>query len=83
MDRIGSDPTVHDHLGDVYFKLGKTKEADAKGLHGKERKKFMSECKKAAADKKAQDIVLIDEALSKGWPLKRIERYSSISCRWS
>jgi hypothetical protein len=25
--------------------------ADAKGLHGKERKKFRSECKKAAADK--------------------------------
>ena len=28
-----------------------SKEADAKGVHGKERKKFMSECKKAAADK--------------------------------
>ena len=28
-----------------------SKEADTKGLHGKERKKFMSECKKAAADK--------------------------------
>ena len=28
-----------------------TKEADAKGLHGKERKKFRSECKKAAAAK--------------------------------
>ena len=26
-------------------------EADAKGLHGKERKKFRSECKKTAADK--------------------------------
>jgi hypothetical protein len=26
-------------------------EADTKGVHGKERKKFMSECKKAAADK--------------------------------
>jgi tetratricopeptide (TPR) repeat protein len=24
---IGQDPTVHDHLGDVYLKLGKTKEA--------------------------------------------------------
>jgi predicted negative regulator of RcsB-dependent stress response len=23
------DPTVHDHLGDVYLKLGKTKEAIA------------------------------------------------------
>jgi hypothetical protein len=28
-----------------------SKDADAKTLHGKERKKFMSECKKAAADK--------------------------------
>jgi len=27
LDRIGEDPTVHDHLGDVYFKLGKIKEA--------------------------------------------------------
>ena len=27
IDRIGEDPTVHDHLGDVYFKLGKIKEA--------------------------------------------------------
>jgi psiF repeat len=29
-----------------------SKEADAKGLKGKERKKFRSECMKAAADKK-------------------------------
>ena len=29
-----------------------SKQADAKGLHGKERKKFRSECKKAAKDKK-------------------------------
>ncbi|WMT76081.1 PsiF family protein [Bradyrhizobium sp. Ash2021] len=28
-----------------------SKEADAKGLHGKERKKFRSECKKGATDK--------------------------------
>ncbi len=28
-----------------------SKEADAKGLHGKERKKFRSECKKNAAEK--------------------------------
>jgi hypothetical protein len=28
-----------------------SKDADAKKLHGKERKKFMSECKKEAADK--------------------------------
>ena len=29
-----------------------SKEADAKGLHGKERKKFRSECKKEAMGKK-------------------------------
>ncbi|KRR24051.1 phosphate starvation-inducible protein PsiF [Bradyrhizobium lablabi] len=28
-----------------------SKEADAKGLHGKERRKFRSECKRAAAGK--------------------------------
>jgi hypothetical protein len=28
-----------------------SKEADGKSLHGKERKKFMSECKKTAAAK--------------------------------
>ena len=28
-----------------------SKEADTKGLHGKERKKFRSECKKTTADK--------------------------------
>ena len=27
LQRIGKDPTVHDHLGDIYFKLGKTREA--------------------------------------------------------
>jgi tetratricopeptide (TPR) repeat protein len=25
--RIGKDPTVHDHLGDIYFKQGKTRDA--------------------------------------------------------
>ena len=30
-----------------------SKEADAKGLHGKERKKFRAECRKAAGDKPA------------------------------
>ena len=28
-----------------------SKEADTKGVHGKERKKFMSDCKKTASDK--------------------------------
>ena len=27
VEKIGTDPTVHDHLGDLYLKLGKTKEA--------------------------------------------------------
>jgi hypothetical protein len=31
-----------------------SKEADAKNVHGKERKKFMSECKKAAKDAAAK-----------------------------
>jgi hypothetical protein len=30
-----------------------SKEADAKGLHGKERKKFRADCKKQATDKTA------------------------------
>jgi tetratricopeptide (TPR) repeat protein len=29
LEHMGQDPTVHDHLGDVYFKLGKTKDAIA------------------------------------------------------
>lgn len=31
-----------------------SKDADAKGVHGKERKKFMSDCKKAAKDAAAK-----------------------------
>jgi tetratricopeptide (TPR) repeat protein len=27
VDKVGKDPTVHDHLGDVYFKQGKFREA--------------------------------------------------------
>ncbi len=27
VNKVGSDPTVHDHLGDVYFKQGKIREA--------------------------------------------------------
>jgi len=29
IDKIGDDPTVHDHLADLYLKMGKTKEAIA------------------------------------------------------
>jgi len=28
-DKMGKDPTIHDHLGDVYLKMGKTREAVA------------------------------------------------------
>jgi hypothetical protein len=31
-----------------------SKEADTKGVHGKERKKFMSDCKKTAKDASAK-----------------------------
>jgi hypothetical protein len=37
-------PVVHTEIS-----LKCSKEADAKGLHGKERKKFRSECKKTGA----------------------------------
>ena len=45
--KMDKKPVVH-----TAASLECSKEADAKGLHGKERKKFRSECKKAAADKK-------------------------------
>jgi psiF repeat-containing protein len=44
--KMDKKPVVH-----TAASLECSKEADAKGLHGKERKKFRSECKKAAADK--------------------------------
>jgi hypothetical protein len=37
-------PVVHSEIS-----IKCSKEADAKGLHGKERKKFRSECKKSGA----------------------------------
>ena len=46
-NRHRRQPVVHSAAS-----LECSKEADAKGLHGKERKKFRSECKKAAAEKK-------------------------------
>ena len=45
--KMDKKPVVH-----TAASLECSKEADAKGLHGKERKKFRSECKKAAAEKK-------------------------------
>ena len=43
------DPVPFNWALDWFDELAK--DADAKGVHGKERKKFMSACKKAAADK--------------------------------
>jgi invasion protein IalB len=45
--KMDKKPVVH-----TAASLECSKEADAKGLHGKERKKFRSDCKKTAADKK-------------------------------
>ena len=42
--KMDKKPVVH-----TAASLECSKEADAKGLHGKERKKFRSECKKSAA----------------------------------
>jgi len=43
-----------------------SKEADAKGLHGKERKKFRSECKKAAKDAPPRNDLLPSPATGEG-----------------
>ena len=45
--KMDKKPVVH-----TAASLECSKEADAKGLKGKERKKFRSDCKKAAAEKK-------------------------------
>ena len=45
--KMDKKPVVH-----TAASLECSKEADAKGLHGKERKKFRSECKRTAAEKK-------------------------------
>ena len=45
--KMDKKPVVH-----TAASLECSKEADAKGLHGKERKKFRSECKKTSAEKK-------------------------------
>ena len=44
--KMDKKPVVHSAAS-----LECSKEADAKGLHGKERKKFRSECRKEAKDK--------------------------------
>ena len=45
--KMDKKPVVH-----TAASLECSKEADAKGLNGKERKKFRSDCKKTAAEKK-------------------------------
>ncbi|MCA6105979.1 PsiF family protein [Bradyrhizobium cenepequi] len=46
-------PTPEEKKARSAASLECSKQADAKGLHGKERKKFRRECRKEAADKSA------------------------------
>jgi tetratricopeptide (TPR) repeat protein len=58
LDRIGQDPTVHDHLADVYLKLGKTKEAISQWQASL--KDFQSP---AGADSDPEDIAKVNRKL--------------------
>ena len=58
LDRIGQDPTVHDHLADVYLKLGKTKEAISQWQASI--KDFQSP---AGADSDPEDIAKVNRKL--------------------
>jgi tetratricopeptide (TPR) repeat protein len=58
LDRIGEDPTVHDHLADVYLKLGKTKEAISQWQASL--KDFQSP---AGADSEPEDIAKVNRKL--------------------
>ncbi|HJZ98328.1 MAG TPA: tetratricopeptide repeat protein [Candidatus Solibacter sp.] len=58
IDRIGQDPTVHDHLADVYLKLGKTKEAISQWQASL--KDFQSP---AGADSDPEDIAKVNRKL--------------------
>jgi tetratricopeptide (TPR) repeat protein len=58
LDRIGQDPTVHDHLADVYLKLGKTKEAITQWQASL--KDFQSP---AGADSDPEDIAKVNRKL--------------------
>jgi tetratricopeptide (TPR) repeat protein len=58
LDKIGEDPTVHDHLADVYLKLGKTKEAISQWQASL--KEFQSP---AGADSEPEDIAKVSRKL--------------------
>ena len=58
LDRVGEDPTVHDHLADVYYKLGKTKEAISQWQASL--KSFLSP---AGADSEPEDIAKVNRKL--------------------
>jgi tetratricopeptide (TPR) repeat protein len=58
LDRIGQDPTVHDHLADVYLKLGKTKDAISQWQASL--KDFQSP---AGADSDPEDIAKVNRKL--------------------
>jgi tetratricopeptide (TPR) repeat protein len=58
LDKIGQDPTVHDHLADVYLKLGKTKEAISQWQASI--KDFQSP---AGADSDPEDIAKVNRKL--------------------
>jgi tetratricopeptide (TPR) repeat protein len=57
-ERMGDDPTVHDHLGDLYLKLGKTREAIAQWQTSLQRYQAGS-----AADNDPEDIAKITKKL--------------------
>ena len=58
IEKIGEDPTVHDHLGDLYSKLGKTKEAIAQWQTSLQRYKAG-----AASDVDPEDMAKINKKL--------------------
>jgi tetratricopeptide (TPR) repeat protein len=58
LDLIGEDPTVHDHLADVYLKLGKTKEAISQWQASL--KDFRST---AGADSEPEDVAKVSRKL--------------------
>ena len=58
LDRIGQDPTVHDHLADVYLKLGRTKDAISQWQASI--KDFQSP---AGADSEPDDIAKVNRKL--------------------
>jgi len=58
LDKIGEDPTVHDHLADVYLKLGKTKEAISQWQASL--KEFQSP---AGVDSEPEDIAKVSRKL--------------------